>query len=55
MYHSNKNNIYMCIVYRLQFSIIDFKKVVPLIIFVVATTNSTFESSCCDKNLNAEI
>lgn len=39
----------------LQFCIIEFRKLVPLIIFVVAITNSTLESSCCDKNLRAEI
>lgn len=32
-----------------------FKNVSPLISFVVAITNSTFESSCCDRKRRAEI
>lgn len=33
----------------------DSIKLLPLIIFVVAITNSTLFSSCCDKNLKADI
>lgn len=35
--------------------ITESRKVLPFIMFVVAMTNSTFESSCCDRKRSAEI
>lgn len=40
---------------KIHYSIMLLRNVFPFISFVVATTNSTFESSCCERKRRAEI